>query len=239
MPHLIICLMGIGQHMKILKTLDSKFQENSDKFLSQENSDCKKIDLKARAIAAIGQISSDVQGLQASQIEITRIYNEVFSDIILSLYFTACALDRPAQSVLRRALELGVAIVYLWDLPHVFWGWKNHDYDLNFNEMLEHLLKDGYKSYLTSLNIKCGDDRFFDFTETRKLYRKLSDTIHGKIATHETTLPDRFSSNPEDWKCNLFLINNAENILLQLYNKRFPEYYAAMAERMPLINTSL
>lgn len=225
--------------MEILKDLDNKFQENLDMFLSQVNTDCKEIDIKARAIAALGQISSDAQGLQASQIEITWIYNEVFSDIILSLYFTACALDKPAQSVLRRALELGVAIVYLWDLPHVFWGWKNHDNDLNFNEMLDHLSKDGYRSYLASLDIKCCDNRFFDFCETRRLYRILSNTIHGKISTHETKLPDKFSSNPEDWKCNLLLISSVENILLQLYNIRFPQYYTAMTEKMPPIKTSL
>lgn len=224
--------------MDILKDLDSKFQQNLNTFLSQGNTGCKEIDLKARAIAAIGQISSNAQGLQSSQIEITHIYNEVFSDIILSVYFIACALDRPAQSVLRRALELGIAIVYLWDLPHIFWGWKNHDYDLNFNEMLEHISKDGYKSYLTSLDIKCCDDRFFDFGETRRLYRMLSNTIHGKIATHESKLPDRFSYNPEDWKDNLFLINSVENILLQLYNKRFPNYYSTMMDMMPSINAS-
>lgn len=231
--------MGEEIHVKILKDLDGKFQENLDKFLCQGNTDFKEIDIKARAIAALGQISSDAQGLQISQIEITLIYNEVFSDIILSLYFTACALDKPAQSVLRRALELGVAIVYLWDLPHIFWGWKNHDYDLNFNEMLEHLSKDGYKSYLASLDIKCSDNQFFDFGETRKLYRILSNTIHGKISTHTTKLPDKFSSNSKDWKYNLLLINSVANILLRLYNTRFPQYYIAMAEKMPSINISL
>ena len=225
--------------MQVLTQLDSKFHDNLNTFLAQGNTACKEIDIKARAIAAIGQIASKAERLQPNQSEITLIFGEVFSDIIVSVYFTACALDRPAQSVLRRALELGVAIVYLWDLPHAFWAWKMHDSDLNFNEMLEHLSKDGYKSFLSSLKSQYRGDEVFDYSEARRLYRILSNTIHGKITTHESNLPDSFSYNPDDCKYNLDLINRVQKILLHLFEIRFPDYFLEMVNRIPAITTMI
>ena len=225
--------------MQVLTDMDTKFSENLKTFLAQGHMGCREIDVKARAIAAIGQIASDAEGLQPNQSEVAPIFNEVFSDLILSVYFTGCALDRPAQSVLRRAFELGVAIVYLWDLPHAFWGWKEHDSDLNFNEMVEHLSKNSYKSFLLSLNSPCTEDNLFDHCEAKRLYRTLSNTIHGKISTHESKLPDRFVYNPDDGKCNLDLISRVQTILLKLFHKRFPNYYIEMSQKIPAINTMI
>lgn len=223
--------------MQALAEINTKLSANLDTFLSQEHPAYKEIDIKARAIAAIGQIASEAVDLQPNQSEITLIFYEVFSDMVLSSYFTACALDKPAQSVLRRALELGIAIVYLWDLPHAFWGWKAHDIDLNFNEMLDHLSKDSYKSFLVSLNPQYQGDTLFDCSEARRLYRIMSNTIHGKISTHESNLQDRFSSNPKDWECNLDLISRVQIILLQIYKKRFFDYFTEMAQKIPAITT--
>lgn len=223
--------------MQILPELNTKFTTNLTNFLAEGEMACKEIDLKARAIAAIGQIALEEQALDPNRTEIAFIFNEVFSDIILSIYFTACALDKPAQSNLRRALELGVAIVYLWDLPHVFWSWKVHDSDLNFNDMLDHLSKDGYKSFLKSMNSQYTGDSLFDYNEARRLYRILSNTIHGKIFTHESNLPDRFSYNFEDWQLNLDLIGRVQVILLQLYKNRFSDYFAEMSRRIPSTST--
>jgi len=50
------------------------------------------------------------------------MFDEIFADSICSAHFAACGLDLPAQMVLPRVLDLGVGAVYLWDLPHVFWG---------------------------------------------------------------------------------------------------------------------
>lgn len=222
--------------MQVLTELESKFRDNLNRFIAQGDNTAKDINLRARAVAAIGQVASRAEGLQPHQTEITLIFAEVFSDMVLSMYFTACALDKPAQSVLRRALELGTAIVYIWDLPHVFWGWKSHDSDLNFHEMIEFLSKDSYKSFLTSLNVSYMDS-IFDYSEARRLYRILSNTVHGKIATHESNLPDRFSHNPEDCKANMDLILRVQKVLLTLYKNRFPDYFLEISKMIPAINT--
>lgn len=225
--------------MQLLAELNDRFCENLNKFLPEGRDACKEIDLKARAIAEIGQVASNTQGLQTHQRDIVPIFSEVFSDVILAVYFTACALDKPAQSVLRRALELGVAIVYLWDLPHSLWGWKSHDIDLNFNDMVDHLSKDGYRSFVVSLNPHYDGSNLVDHAEVKRLYRILSNTIHGKISTHESRLQDRFSYNAADWKMNLGLINRVETVLLRLFEKRFFDYFTETATRIPAINALL
>lgn len=223
--------------MNILTELDSKFSANLNAFLSKNETECKTIDLRARAIAAIGEIVSEKACSQPSHIEISLIFDEVFSDMILSVYFTGCALDKPAHTVLRRALELGIAIVYLWDLPHAFWGWKSHDSDLNFNEMIEHLAKDSYKSFLSSLNPTYAATNTFDYSKARRQYRILSNTIHGKISTHESKLPDRFSHNPQDVITNLDLISEIQTNLLYLFRMRFSACFAEMESKIPSIST--
>jgi hypothetical protein len=222
--------------MQILADLNNKFSENLARLMSENGSTLSDIDLKARAIAEIGEILSKKESLQISQSEIALIFHEVFSDLVLSVYFTGCALDKPAQTVLRRALELGIAIVYLWDLPHVFWGWKSHDYDLNFNDMLEHLSKEGYESFLASLNTNYHGENLFEYSEAKRLYRVLSNTIHGKITTHESNLPDRFSYNKQDLQNNLELIRRVQAILLQLFKKRFANCFAEVERRIPAIS---
>jgi hypothetical protein len=222
--------------MKILTELDGKFSTNLNTFLSKNEPECKAIDLKARAIAALGEIVSK-KACSPSHTEISLIFDEVFSDMILSIYFTGCALDKPAQTTLRRSLELGIAIVYLWDLPHAFWGWKAHDSDLNFNEMMEHLSKESYKSFLASLNPTYASKKTFDYSEAKRQYRILSNTIHGKIPTHESKLPDRFSYSAKDVTTNLDLISKVQTNLLYLFRMRFPDCFAEMESKITSIGT--
>lgn len=210
---------------QILMQLDSKFTNNLEECLEAEQGEFFRIELKARALSILGQIVSEVTGsLMPHQREMLPIFDEVFSDIIVSVYLSGCSLDNPAQVVLRRSLELGIATVYLWDQPYQFWGWKNHDCDLNYNDMLEFLSKDIYKTFLKTLNENYQDDEIIDLRSARKLYRLLSNTTHGKITTFETPLPTRFSFSQDDWKGHLSLVDEVIKVLLDLWKKRF--YYA-------------
>jgi hypothetical protein len=220
----------------VLAELEKKFQANFARFIEEVQGSHQKIQLKARAIAALGQIASEDGKLQPNQFGIIPMFDEVFADMVISIYLTACALDNPAQAALRRALELGVAIVYLWDLPHILWGWKEHDLDLNFNEMLEHLAKPAYKSFLTSLNAKYTGEDLFDYNEARRLYRLLSNTVHGKISTHESNLPDKFSFSLKDCHNSLDLIDRVQAILLALFRSRFQNYFSILESKIPAVN---
>lgn len=218
----------------VLVQLEEKFKQNLLLGINEEKETYSKLDVQARAIAALGQLISEIDTLTPSQREIVCIFDEVFADITISIYLAACSLDNPAQSILRRALELGIAIVYLWDLPHAFWGWKSHDADLNFNEMVEYLAKDSYKTFLISLNpSSCVKDDLFDYKEARKIYRMLSNTVHGKITTHITNLTDRFTHQTEGWKLHLTKVDTVLKILLGLMNKRFFEFSPELKKKLP------
>ena len=123
--------------------------------------------------------------------------------------------------ILRRALEVGTATVYVWDLPHVFWGWKDHDKDLNFNEMLDHFASQGFNSFVRSQNAVYVGGELIDAGLARSLYRKLSNIVHGKMTSFESVLPDKFQHNSEDWRLHLEQVCDVENLLFRLWNSRF------------------
>jgi hypothetical protein len=135
--------------------------------------------------------------------------------------------------VLRRVLELGVGAVYLWDLPHVYWGWKQHDLDLNFNDMMHHISSDEYKTYVSFANSDFRHPELIDRTAAGKLYRDLSNATHGKLSTFETLLSDRFTHTPTDWQAHLAVVQRVEDLLLQLWKNRFQEVGRNLASAMP------
>lgn len=191
----------------------------------------------ARAISEIGEILRENSQLPAAQKEIATLPDEIFADMVMSLYFGACALDSPAHSVLRRALELGIAVVYLWDLPHCFWGWKSHDIDLNFGDMVDHLAKPQYKSYVASLDSAYQLRDIFDYSEARKLYRMLSNTIHGKISTHAAQLPNRFQFDATSWHSHCELVSRVGGVVLDSFKSRFFHSVPELLRRLPAVAT--
>ena len=123
----------------VLPALRSRFDQNLDATLGLDQKLWQLVELKARVVPAVAEILRNHEAISATQKVILCIYDEVFADIVISSYLAACGLDKPGRMTLRRGLELGIASVYLWDNPHLFWGWKEQDKDLNFNEMIEHL----------------------------------------------------------------------------------------------------
>ena len=217
---------------KILLELEFKFKGNLEQSMLQ-NKDCLgRLFIKSRAISEIGLILKEIDGIRKDQIEILKIFDEIFADVITSIYFAGSALDKPAQMVLRRAFEMGVAIVFLWDLPHMFYAWKKHDQDLNFNEMLKHLTDKGYLSYLDDCISFNDKSQFLRVEELQKIYGKLSNTIHGKISTFETNLKDRFQHNDSDWSDHLFLVETVLDEIINVLLKRF-DVKAKLNQKIP------
>ncbi len=221
----------------VLTKLGTKFNENLQKATKAADTTATKADLFARAIAEMGEILREDTQLPAAQKEIATIPDEVFADMVLSLYFGACGLDSPAHSVLRRALELGIAVVYLWDLPHCFWGWKSHDADLIFGDMVDHLAKPQYKSYVASLNSSYQLRDIFEYSEARRLYRLLSNTVHGKISTHAAQLPNRFQFDTNSWHSHCALVNRVGAVILDSFRSRFFHSGPELLKRLPAVAT--
>lgn len=217
----------------ILEELNLKFTQNISLSVEQEINNLTRVELKARKIAILGQIINEFTDLTITQKEIIPIFDEIFSDTITSIYLASCSLDKPAQIVLRRVLELGIALIYLWDLPSMFWEWKCHDGDLNYNDMIAYLTSNGYKTYIENLNLSFKGEAVFNSSSARKLYRCLSNTTHGKISTFESNLPSRFLHNIDDWKSHIELVENVVDLLFELWNKRFYNFIPEMERRTP------
>jgi len=89
---------------KILESLESKFMGNLKQSLLQNKEVLDRLFIKSRAISEIGNILKELDVIKKYQLEILNIFDEIFADIITSIYFAGSALDKPAQMVLRRVL---------------------------------------------------------------------------------------------------------------------------------------
>lgn len=85
--------------------------------------------------------------------------------------------------------------------------------------MLEHFSKDGYRSYIKSVNTDYNNEDILQFKDAKRLYRILSNTVHGKITTFESNLPKRYSHQEEDWRAFLQMAEEVEDIVLELWKK--------------------
>jgi len=213
--------------------LSRKFHSNLSLALTQEAKLVSRAEIQARAIPVVARILSEEQGLTDWQRDALCMFDEIFADITCSIYLGACGLDKPAQAILRRALEVGAATVYLWDLPQVFWGWKEHDRDLNFNEMLEHFSNPGFISSVKRQNPTFAKMEMMDASLARSLYRNLSNIVHGKMKSFESLLPDKFQHNQDDWRLHLERVCNVERVLLELWNDRFASVSKRLNSELP------
>ena len=213
----------------IFRELGVKLNKNFESALGAEQTEFHKAEIKARAFMEVGRILSDGENISLTQKECICVFEEMFGDTICSIYFAACALDKPAQMLLRRVLELGVSVVYLWDLPHRYWGWKCHDEDLAFREMLNHFTAESYLTFVSRTNSKFTETQILDVASARKIYGELSDVTHGKLATFESVSPDRYNFTSADWQKHLSLTNSVQDILLKLWSNRLN----AVSEQLP------
>lgn len=211
----------INDKKALLLQLHSKMEKNLEKSLQSEDVIFKRVEIKARSFTAVCSVLKDKYNLQSYQKEILTIFDELFADIIISIYLAGCSLDNPAKNLLRRVIELGVGVVYLWDLPHRYWGWKECDIDLSFNDMLGHINSAEYKALVSKENPDYSGETLIDHKFANIIYGSLSDTIHGKISTFESVLPNRFEFNHKDWTEHLEKVEQIEDILTDLWSKRF------------------
>lgn len=224
--------------MEVIRNLRDKFNGNLIQFESEHTATFHEIDILARAFAALGEELLQ-EPIEVTQREVAAVFAEVFADIVLSAYYTGCGLYIPAKMELRRALELGIGIVYLWDLPHSFWGWKCHDNDLNFNDMLEHINRASYRTYIQQINKEYTGDDLFENGSAKNLYRDLSNNVHGKITTHVSNLANGFSYDKQQVESNLLIIKKVEVLLLSLYKKRYTKAFKAMVVKVPAVKPFL
>lgn len=163
----------------------------------------------------------------------SSILEEVFSDFTISLYLHSIGLIVPARMSTRRAFELGVATLYLWDLPHEYWGWKSHDSDLSFSTMVNHLNSPAYNTYLESISEQGSTYNCPTSQTLQQIYRKLSNTVHGKTNELPALSPERFSIEKNGSLEHIKLTIDAQKKIIDLLFARFPESIGAVSKQFP------
>lgn len=200
--------------------LHQKFDDNFNEWTGLQNSRLEKTFICLRCVTAIGDILKKNNTSRHHEICCT-IYDEIFSDGVSALYLASNTMYKPANIILRRILELGVAALYLWDMPHMAHLWKSHDQDLSFSEMLNHINSTGYIAYLNCENSLSVDKELLPSKKIQKIYGNLSDVVHGKITTFESSLPDRFKFVEQQWVTFISLIEDILETLIKGFSIRY------------------
>jgi hypothetical protein len=219
--------------LEIFHRLAAQFVQNQHSALSIQFPEIGKVELKARCLASVGELMRDKCAASSTQKLIATIYDEVFADFVCSIYLAAQGLDKPAQLVLRRALELGLAAFYLWDQPHLFWGWKEFDQDLSFTDIVAHLSAPSYLKFVAAEIGSPESSQLFDATLARNEYRALSNVAHGKLSTFESPLVDRFRHSDEDWRTHLHRLETIQDVLINFATKRFVQIRDSLPSLQP------
>lgn len=217
----------------IHKKLNEKFGDNLNQSLSQNVTKLEETEVKARAAYYLGEILFQDKNISDTQREITKIFHEIFTDLTIASYLCCCAMDNSAKIILRRILELGIATVYLWDLPYKFWNWTNYDdhsNDLNFKDMLDYLNNKGYIDFVNSEN-GSNHANLINKESTSQSYRKLSNVIHGKAVTFKSLDKKSFSYQKEDIIELIAHIIKIENILISLWEIRFTRHFEQLKQK--------
>lgn len=208
---------------KIHRDLHVKFGENLEKALADDISELDEIEIKSIAVYYFGKILLSDPNITDTRKEIAKIYNEIFTDFTIVSYLSCSGIDNGARIILRRILELGVASVYLWDSPQKYWNWSKYDdhgSDLNFKEMIEHLNNRGYIDFLNSEN-NSNHISLIDKQQINKIYRELSNVIHGKSMTFESAEESSFTYQKADLETLVELTLKIQNYLITMWSKRF------------------
>jgi hypothetical protein len=201
---------------EIMFELHEKFVDNFVEWKKTDNDRLERVFISLQCVAATGEILSKRSNSKHHDI-CCKIYDEIFSDGISAIYLASISMDKPAKAVLRKMLDLGVAALYLWDMPHIAHSWNNHDQDLSFSEMLNHISSKGYIAYINSVNSDFVGSELLPSKRLQKIYGDLSDIVHGKITTFESSMPDRFKFVESEWHSFIDLIEEVVGILFKAF----------------------
>lgn len=218
----------------LLGTLHAKFGQNIEAVGTDVWILLDKIDLNSRIIseirsALLGEYcdTTEKQNICTEQLE------EVFSDFSLAMYLCSVGLIVQARMSVRRAFELGLATVYMWDLPHEYWGWRSGDGDLSFSAMVAHLNSNGYLEYLKHLREGKPPQPICEQAKFQNIYRELSNTVHGKTSDLPPLSPERFLSDRNGIDKHLTLEAKAQDAIITLLFGRFSGLQAKIEAILP------
>jgi hypothetical protein len=218
----------------LLTTLHSKFATNLNVLDRDVIALLEIIDLNSRAIDGVaGELQRIHSGDDKHKLQCARLIEEIFADLCQAMYLLAIGLVVPARMLARRAFELGLAIIYMWDLPHEYWGWVKHDQDLNFSKMVDHLCSPGYRTLISSIQNQTPPDWPCNSTAFQALYRTLINTVHGKSEGLPPLSPERYSPNVKNVGEHLKLLAEIQRNILNVWCARFDGIREHLSKEFP------
>jgi hypothetical protein len=218
----------------LLTTLHSKFAANLDVLDGDVIELLEIIDLNSRAIDGAGnELQRLHSGDDKHKLQCAYLIEEIFADLCQAMYLLAIGLVVPARMLVRRAFEIGLAIVYMWDLQHEYWGWAKHGEDLSFSKMVDHLCSSGYLTLISNVQEKSPPDWPCTSTALQALYRTLSNTVHGKSEGLPPLSPERYSTNMNNVGEHLKLLIKIQEILLKIWCARFGGIKEHLSKEFP------
>lgn len=219
---------------ELLIKLHDKFRENITDLEEDHTNVLESIELSCRIIDGVRvELLQTYCGTDEAKIKCAELLNEIFSDFAVAMYLLSTGLITPARMLIRRALEIGIATVYLWDLPNELWGWLELDEDLSFQKMVAHLNSPNYLAHMSHLQ-KTQVIRICDHARLQEFYRRLSNTIHGKSDALPPLNPDRYSSQKNDIKTHFALLLEIQKSLISLWCNRFINLRANLEKNFPI-----
>ena len=221
----------------IMIELHKKFDDNFNEWKNVENVKLDRTFIFLNGTAAVGELLRNKSTSKHHDI-CCKIYDEIFSDGASALYLASISMDKPANIVLRRILELGVAALYLWDMPHMAHSWNSYDQDLSFTEMLNHINSKGYLEYVGFENSITIKNELLPGKQLQKIYGNLSDIVHGKITTFESSMPERFKFVEQEWVEFTTSIEEILEVLLKAFITRY-DFQDQILNQVPKIKKEL
>jgi hypothetical protein len=159
---------------------------------------------------------------QRHQDELSVYLDEIFGDCVCALYLASCGLNVPARTLLRRSLELGLAITSYWDSPVEFWQWRMHDGDIKFSSLLAQLQTEGYSTFLAQLPRDKPPDISGTLERVRKLYSDLSNVVHPKPYNFSTGSGNGYDFSAGEYDRTVTYAEQVARALIELLDARFP-----------------
>lgn len=208
--------------VELLQALHSKFSVN---FAESQTSLAlaEHVEHQARMLSLATEQLRAEAGESVHQAALATYLDEIFGDCMCALYLASCGLCVPAQMLLRRALELGLAVVAYWDAPVDFWKWREHDGDIRFTELCSYLESAAYKTFLKHQFLGVTADLSDLLLELTPLYRDLSNVVHPNPKNFTTKPGGGYLFRKDDFTKTVQLSEKVYGILTKLMIKRFPK----------------
>lgn len=217
---------------ELLSALQLKFTENFSASRPHAQ-DAIDVERQARALSAASKHLHEVAADSAHQRELANYLDEVFGDSVCAIYLSCCGMNVPARMLLRRSLELGLAVAAYWDSPVDFWTWRDHDGDIRFATLSAYLKSPGYKTLCRKQSQVSSVDCAETLQDLDSLYGELSNIVHPKPYNFTTAGANAYAFSEDGLKLTLSYARQVLYAISTILSARFAQLSTSLHPLQP------